>query len=48
MTYDEVKDRLGEHLKQQAVQKAMGDYVGKLKKEAKIERFLPEGAAPEK
>ncbi len=48
MNYDDVKDRLGENLKQQKVHNAMGGYVGKLKNEAKIERFLPEGAAADK
>ncbi len=40
MSYKDVKDRLGEYLKQEKVKEEVGLYVGKLKEEAKIEKFL--------
>ena len=42
-SYEEVKDRLGQYLKQQKVQEAIAEYVETLKGKAKIERFLKEG-----
>jgi peptidyl-prolyl cis-trans isomerase C len=39
-TYEEVKDRLEQYLKQQKVQAAIAEYVETLKAQAKIERFL--------
>ncbi|NVL90657.1 MAG: peptidylprolyl isomerase [Desulfobacterales bacterium] len=38
--YKEVKNELGQYLKQEKVQKEVGLYVGKLKEKAKVERFL--------
>lgn len=38
--YKDVKDELGQYLKQEKVQKEVGLYVGKLKEKAKVERFL--------
>ncbi len=43
--YEEVKDRLGNYLKQEKVRKEVGRFVEQLKEKSKIERFLPE--APE-
>jgi len=40
MAYDEIKDRLGQHLKQKEVEKEAGLYIEKLKKDAKIEKYL--------
>ena len=37
VTYDEIKDRLGQYLKQQKLQKEMGLYVERLKSKAKVE-----------
>lgn len=42
-SYEEVKDRLGQNLKQQKVQEAIAEYVATLKGKAKIERFVKEG-----
>jgi peptidyl-prolyl cis-trans isomerase C len=42
MAYADVKDRLQDYLKQEKIQKELETYVEKLKKEGKIERFLPE------
>ncbi len=42
-SYEEVKDRLEQYLKQQKVQEAIAEYVETLKGKAKIERFLKEG-----
>jgi peptidyl-prolyl cis-trans isomerase C len=39
-TYEEVKGRLEQYLKQQKVQAAIAEYVETLKAQAKIERFL--------
>ena len=39
-SYEEVKDRLEQYLKQQKVQAAIAEYVETLKANAKIERFL--------
>jgi peptidyl-prolyl cis-trans isomerase C len=41
MSYDEVKDRLGEFLKQKKMQEEINVYVKKLEEKAKIERFVP-------
>jgi peptidyl-prolyl cis-trans isomerase C len=41
-SYEEVKDRLEQYLKQQKVQEAIAEYVETLKGKAKIERFLKE------
>jgi len=38
--YKDVKDELGQYLKQEKVQTEVGLYVGKLKEKAKVERFL--------
>ncbi len=38
--FDEIKDRIGQYLKQDKVQKEVKDYVEKLRKEAKVETFL--------
>jgi len=38
--FDEIKDRIGQYLKQDKVQKEVKDYVDKLRKEAKVETFL--------
>ncbi len=38
--FEEVKDRLEQHLKQQKVQKEVEQYIAKLKETAKIEKFL--------
>jgi peptidyl-prolyl cis-trans isomerase C len=43
LTYEEVKDRLEQYLKQQKVQEAIAAYVETLKSNAKIERFVKEG-----
>ncbi|UCD57384.1 MAG: peptidylprolyl isomerase [Candidatus Hydrogenedentota bacterium] len=40
--YEDVKDRLEDRLRRERVQKEVNPYVGELKKEAKIERFLTE------
>ncbi|MCK4727485.1 MAG: peptidyl-prolyl cis-trans isomerase [Desulfobacterales bacterium] len=40
--YQDVKDRLGQYLKQEKARKEVSLYVEKLKQEAKIERFLAE------
>lgn len=42
-TFEDVKDKLGQYLKQQKVQKEVRIYVDRLKEKAKVERFLPEG-----
>ncbi len=41
-SYDEVKERLANHLKQEEVKKQAGEYVETLKAKAKIERTPPE------
>jgi peptidyl-prolyl cis-trans isomerase C len=43
MAYADVKDRLQQYLKQERIQKELNLYVEELKKEGKIERFLPKG-----
>jgi peptidyl-prolyl cis-trans isomerase C len=43
LSYEEVKDRLEQYLKQQKDQKAIAAYVETLKGKAKIERFVKEG-----
>ena len=43
LTYEEVKDRLEQYLKQQKVQEEIAAYVETLKSNAKIERFVKEG-----
>jgi peptidyl-prolyl cis-trans isomerase C len=40
MSYDEVKDRLGEFLKQKKMQEEINVYVKRLEEQAKIERFV--------
>lgn len=40
IAYADVKDRLGQHLKNQKVQEQAGQYIEKLKKAAKIEKYL--------
>jgi peptidyl-prolyl cis-trans isomerase C len=40
MSYDDVKERLGEFLKQQKIQEEINVYVKKLEEKAKIERFV--------
>lgn len=40
MPYDDVKDRLGEFLKQQKIQEEINVYVKRLEEKAKIERFV--------
>ncbi len=43
LSYEEVKDRLEQYLKQQKVQEEIAAYVETLKGKAKIERFVKEG-----
>ena len=43
LSYEEVKDRLEQYLKQQKVQESIAEYVETLKGKAKIERFSKEG-----
>jgi peptidyl-prolyl cis-trans isomerase C len=43
LSYEEVKDRLEQYLKQQKVQEATAKYVETLRGKAKIERFVKEG-----
>lgn len=43
LSYEEVKDRLEQYLKQQKVQEEIAAYVETLKSKAKIERFVKEG-----
>jgi peptidyl-prolyl cis-trans isomerase C len=43
LSYEEVKDRLEQYLKQQKVQEATAKYVETLSGKAKIERFVKEG-----
>ena len=43
LSYEEVKDRLEQYLKQQKTQEAIAAYVETLKGKAKIERFVKEG-----
>jgi hypothetical protein len=40
MSYDDVKDRLGEFLKQKKMQEEINVYVKRLEEQAKIERFV--------
>ena len=40
LAYTDVKDKLTQRLKQQKVEKEATKYVDKLKKDAKIEKFL--------
>ena len=40
ITYEDVKDKLGQYLKQEKVKKEVSLYIEKLKQKAKIERFL--------
>ena len=42
IAYEDVKDKLGQYLKQEKVKKEVSLYVEKLKQKAKIERFLAE------
>jgi len=41
-TFEEVKDKLGQYLKQQKAQKEVSIYIHELKEKAKVERFLTE------
>jgi len=43
LSYEQVKDRLEQYLKQQKVQEEIAAYVETLKSKAKIERFVKEG-----
>jgi peptidyl-prolyl cis-trans isomerase C len=43
LSYEEVKDRLEQYLKQQKAQETIAAYVETLKGKAKIERFVKEG-----
>jgi peptidyl-prolyl cis-trans isomerase C len=43
LSYEEIKDRLEQYLKQQKVQEATAKYVETLRGKAKIERFVKEG-----
>jgi peptidyl-prolyl cis-trans isomerase C len=45
MAYKDVKDRLGDYLKQEKVQKEVRLYVEKLKEKAKVERFPPDDSS---
>jgi peptidyl-prolyl cis-trans isomerase C len=40
MPFDEVKERLGQYLKQEKAQKEVAAYIAKLKADSKIEKFL--------
>lgn len=40
MPFDDIKERLGQYLKQQKVQNEVKEFVDKLRKEAKVETFL--------
>jgi peptidyl-prolyl cis-trans isomerase C len=42
--FDEIKERLGQYLKQEKVQKEVKEFVDKLRKEAKVETFLKNGS----
>ena len=42
IAYEDIKDRLEQHLKQEKVQREVSLYVEKLKEKAKVERFLTE------
>ncbi|MFO7598528.1 MAG: peptidylprolyl isomerase [Candidatus Desulfacyla sp.] len=42
--FDEIKERLGQYLKQEKVQKEVRELVDKLRKEAKVETFLKKGS----
>jgi len=42
--FDEIKERLGQYLKQEKVQKEVREFVDKLRKEAKVETFLKKGS----
>ncbi|MBW1679535.1 MAG: peptidylprolyl isomerase [Deltaproteobacteria bacterium] len=44
IAYEEIKDRIRENLKQEKVKKEVTQYVEKLKKKAKVEKFLTEGS----
>jgi len=41
--FEDAKDKLGQYLKQQKVQKEVSIYIHELKEKAKVERFLMEG-----
>ena len=41
--YDEAKDEIEQRLRMQKTQQGMREYLDKLKEEANVERFLPEG-----
>jgi peptidyl-prolyl cis-trans isomerase C len=45
MAYKDVKDRLGDYLKREKVQKEVRLYVEKLKEKAKVERFPPDDSS---
>lgn len=40
ITFEDIKDRIKEHLAQQKLQKEVGAYIEKMKKDAEIKRFL--------
>jgi peptidyl-prolyl cis-trans isomerase C len=44
IAYEDVRGKLERHLKQEKVGKEVSLFVEKLKKEAKVERFLTEGS----
>jgi len=45
IVYEDIKDRLEHHLKQEKVQREVSLYVEKLKEKAKVERFLTEDSS---
>ena len=44
MAYEDIKDKLQEHLKQEKVKEQLNQYVEELKGKAKIERFQGENS----
>ena len=42
VAYEDIKEKLQQFLKQKKGREKMGSYIAKLKKKAKVERFLPE------
>jgi len=42
MSYEEVKDKLKQYMKQQKIQEQVKSYLDKLQKKAEVERFIPE------
>jgi peptidyl-prolyl cis-trans isomerase C len=43
--YEDIKDRLEDHIKQEKVQEEVNSYIEKLKEKAKVERFLAEDSS---